>query len=109
MKVRLTCTGVIVLLLAAACGSKGEAKTDTAPGGPLVLGASLSLTGSLAREGTLTKEGYDVCQKVVKHKGGMPAQLTSGCRYGCQLRWRRPGPSRVRRLPLRPCRRPPDR
>ncbi len=72
MKVRLTCTGVIVLLLAAACGSKGEAKTDTASGGPLVLGASLSLTGSLAREGTLTKEGYDVCQKVVNDKGGVP-------------------------------------
>jgi branched-chain amino acid transport system substrate-binding protein len=61
----------VVAIATAGCGSKGEA-TKTDGGGKLVLGASISLTGSLAREGVLTKEGYDVCQKVVNGKGGVP-------------------------------------
>jgi branched-chain amino acid transport system substrate-binding protein len=54
------------------CGSKGTATKTDENSGTLVLGASISLTGSLAREGVLTKEGYDVCQKVVNGKGGVP-------------------------------------
>jgi branched-chain amino acid transport system substrate-binding protein len=68
-------TGVVVtavVILAAGCGSKGESTSGTQPGGRLVFGASLSLTGSLAREGILTREGYDVCGKVVNDKGGIP-------------------------------------
>jgi branched-chain amino acid transport system substrate-binding protein len=60
-----------VLLLAAACGSKGTEKSST-KSGTLVLGASMSLTGKLAREGELTKEGYELCKDKVNAKGGVP-------------------------------------
>jgi branched-chain amino acid transport system substrate-binding protein len=74
MKTRLlaTLTATTLVLLAAACGSKGAPRTSDTGSGTLTLGASLSLTGSLAREGLLTKEGYDVCTKVVNAKGGVP-------------------------------------
>ena len=73
MKTRLLLRslGAPVLLLALACGSKGDAKTQI-PGDKLVLGASLSATGALAREGALTKEGYQLCAEVVNEKGGVP-------------------------------------
>lgn len=61
----------LLVLVAAGCGSKGEATNSGARTGTLTVGASLSLTGSLAREGTLTKEGYQVCQDVVNAKGGI--------------------------------------
>jgi branched-chain amino acid transport system substrate-binding protein len=61
----------VLMLVAAGCGSKGEATNSAGKTGTLTVGASLSLTGSLAREGTLTKEGYEVCQDVVNKKGGV--------------------------------------
>jgi len=73
MRTRMFLTvGVVAVLSAAACGSKGEAGGGAADNGTLVIGASLSLTGKLAREGILTREGYDVCQSVVNDKGGVP-------------------------------------
>jgi branched-chain amino acid transport system substrate-binding protein len=71
MKTRTLATAAALLLLAAGCGSKGEAPGGGERSGTLTLGASLSLTGKLAREGTLTKEGYEVCKKVVNDKGGV--------------------------------------
>ena len=74
MKSRIP-TGLAILAVALAlpaCGSKGESTTGSSGGDTLTLGASLSLTGSLAKEGKLTQEGYDVCQKVVNDKGGVP-------------------------------------
>jgi branched-chain amino acid transport system substrate-binding protein len=65
---------VALMLLTAACGSKGDSGGGSATEtGTLTLGASLSLTGSLAREGALTKEGYELCKTVVNDKGGIPA------------------------------------
>ncbi len=73
MKARALVGGLTAVLFAgAACGSKGAAKGGAESTGTLALGASLSLTGSLAREGILTREGYDVCEKVVNDKGGVP-------------------------------------
>jgi branched-chain amino acid transport system substrate-binding protein len=57
-------------LALAACGSKGEATSNTSDSGTLVIGASMSLTGKLAREGQLTKEGYELCQDKVNAQGG---------------------------------------
>jgi branched-chain amino acid transport system substrate-binding protein len=66
------CVVAATVLALAGCGSKGESTSGGGTGDTLTLGASLSLTGSLAREGKLTQEGYDVCQKVVNDKGGVP-------------------------------------
>ena len=75
MRNRILAGGLAAALtvLVAGCGSKGESK-DEAGGesGSLTLGASLSLTGSLAKEGTLAKEGYELCQKIINDKGGVP-------------------------------------
>ena len=65
-------------LLAAGCGSKGDAGATAANTGAqasapsqITIGASLSLTGKLAREGQLTKEGYELCEQKVNAKGGV--------------------------------------
>jgi branched-chain amino acid transport system substrate-binding protein len=75
MQVRMLGGLVVAAALVAgtACGSKGEERAADGGGeATLTIGASLSLSGSLAREGALTKEGYDLCQKVVNDKGGVP-------------------------------------
>lgn len=71
-----TTTGVtVVSVLALAlvgCSSKGEQGSGTDDSsGPIVLGASVSLTGKLAREGILTQEGYKLCETKVNDKGGV--------------------------------------
>lgn len=75
MRNRILAGGLAAALtvLVAGCGSKGESQTGSGgESGSLTLGASLSLTGSLAKEGTLAKEGYELCQKVINDKGGIP-------------------------------------
>jgi branched-chain amino acid transport system substrate-binding protein len=74
MKTRILAglTAAMLLPGIAGCGSKGDAPTGPPTAGTLAIGASLSLTGALAREGTLTKEGYEICQRVVNAKGGVP-------------------------------------
>jgi branched-chain amino acid transport system substrate-binding protein len=64
-------TAVLLALATAACGSKGEANSNTSSD-TLTFGAAMSLTGALAREGELTKEGYELCEKQVNAKGGVP-------------------------------------
>jgi branched-chain amino acid transport system substrate-binding protein len=75
MRNRILAGGLAAALtvLVAGCGSKGESKAEVGgESGSLTLGASLSLTGSLAKEGTLAKEGYELCQKIINDKGGIP-------------------------------------
>ncbi len=64
--------GCILALAVSGCGSKGEKQAGSAESDSLTIGASLSLTGKLAREGSLTREGYDLCQRAVNDKGGVP-------------------------------------
>ncbi|MGH3328885.1 MAG: amino acid ABC transporter substrate-binding protein [Streptomycetales bacterium] len=63
----------VAALAVAGCGSKGAGGGGDGSEDTLTLGASLSLTGSLAREGQLTKQGYELCEKTVNAKGGVPA------------------------------------
>lgn len=85
--------GVVALLLAA-CGPAAEDTTigpedTTAPtagpedttgttaageapsGDPIVLGASLPLTGGFSIPGTLHREGYQICVDIINERGGL--------------------------------------
>jgi branched-chain amino acid transport system substrate-binding protein len=64
--------GIVAAVLAGCGKGSGNASTDEGTqGGPIQVGAALSLTGSLAKEGRLTKFGYQLCQQKVNAAGGV--------------------------------------
>lgn len=63
-------TGVAVALVVASCGTpSSEKKTDSTQ--PIVIGASLPLTGDFSQPGTQAKRGYEVWQDMVNSDGGL--------------------------------------
>ena len=75
-RLRLVGPVSVVSLLAlalAACASSSD-KSSTSPSGstsPLVIGASVSLTGDFADSGKAVKAGYDLWAATVNAKGGV--------------------------------------
>jgi branched-chain amino acid transport system substrate-binding protein len=65
----LLCLGVSVLLLAAC--SSGSGSTPAGSKGPLVIGASVSLTGDFADPGKAVRAGYRLWADTVNAKGGV--------------------------------------
>ena len=61
------------VLVLAACSSSSPGATASATGSkpPLVIGASISLTGDFADPGKAVKEGYELWQQEVNAKGGI--------------------------------------
>jgi branched-chain amino acid transport system substrate-binding protein len=60
------------LLLTTACGSGGNGgKPSAGSTSPLVIGASVSLTGDFSDEGKAVKTGYELWQNTVNAKGGI--------------------------------------
>jgi branched-chain amino acid transport system substrate-binding protein len=71
---------VALALLAAACGGgDGDGQAGGESRDPLVIGASLPLTGEFSQPGGAAKRGYEVWLEMVNEKGGIlgrPVQLT---------------------------------
>lgn len=65
--------GALILLAAplAACASKTPKPTGSSTAAPLVIGASISLTGDFADPGKAVKNGYDLWASTVNAKGGI--------------------------------------
>jgi len=61
---------VTALASMAACGTPNSEKTSTSKG-PIVIGASLPLTGDFSQPGTQAKRGYQVWQEMVNANGGI--------------------------------------
>ncbi|HEX2551362.1 MAG TPA: amino acid ABC transporter substrate-binding protein, partial [Nocardioidaceae bacterium] len=61
---------VTALASMAACGTPNSEKTSTSKG-PIVIGASLPLTGDFSQPGGEAKRGYEVWQKQVNDNGGL--------------------------------------
>ncbi len=56
-------------VVAAACG--GSNASGGGGGGPIVIGASLPLTGDFSQPGTAAKQGYQIWQSMVNSSGGL--------------------------------------
>jgi branched-chain amino acid transport system substrate-binding protein len=61
----------LVLLAVTACGSSSTGTKPTGTKAPLVIGASISLTGDFADSGKAVKAGYDLWASTVNAKGGI--------------------------------------
>jgi branched-chain amino acid transport system substrate-binding protein len=61
---------VTALVSMAACGTPNSEKASTSKG-PIVIGASLPLTGDFSQPGTQAKRGYQVWQEMVNANGGV--------------------------------------
>jgi branched-chain amino acid transport system substrate-binding protein len=69
-RIRFAISAVSVLAVAlAACSS--HSKTTSGPKPPLVIGASVSLTGDFADSGKAVKAGYELWQNTVNANGGI--------------------------------------
>jgi branched-chain amino acid transport system substrate-binding protein len=67
----LPCTaGIAAALLVAGCASAGSA-TDSGSSAPLVIGASVSLTGDFADSGKAVQRGYQLWARTVNAAGGI--------------------------------------
>jgi branched-chain amino acid transport system substrate-binding protein len=64
---------VLVVGLLAGCGgsSSGGAAASSGSSEPLVIGASLPLTGDFAQPGGEAKKGYEIWQSMVNDNGGL--------------------------------------
>jgi branched-chain amino acid transport system substrate-binding protein len=60
-----------VALTASACGGGGNEQGGGGGGKPVVIGASLPLTGDFSQPGGAAKRGYEVWQDMVNGKGGL--------------------------------------
>jgi branched-chain amino acid transport system substrate-binding protein len=64
--------GAVALLLAVPVGAcSSQSNQGTSKSGPLVIGASISLTGDFADPGKAVKAGYDLWASTVNAKGGI--------------------------------------
>jgi branched-chain amino acid transport system substrate-binding protein len=61
---------VTALVSVAACGTPNSEKASSSTG-PIVIGASLPLTGDFSQPGTQAKRGYQVWQEMVNADGGI--------------------------------------
>jgi branched-chain amino acid transport system substrate-binding protein len=61
--------GAVAVLVAACAGSGGSGSANTA--GPLVIGASVSLTGDFSDSGKAVKNGYELWANTVNAQGGI--------------------------------------
>jgi branched-chain amino acid transport system substrate-binding protein len=64
-------SAVFLLALALTACSSGSTDTPAAGKGPLVIGASVSLTGDFADSGKAVKAGYDLWASTVNSRGGI--------------------------------------
>jgi branched-chain amino acid transport system substrate-binding protein len=64
-------SAVFLLALALTACSSGSTDTPAAGKGPLVIGASVSLTGDFADSGKAVKAGYDLWASTVNARGGI--------------------------------------
>jgi branched-chain amino acid transport system substrate-binding protein len=62
---------VLAAALAACSSSSGDSGSSTGSKAPLVIGASVSLTGDFADSGKAVKAGYDLWASMVNAKGGI--------------------------------------
>ena len=63
--------GAAALTLLTACGSSGGGSGKVAKGKPVVIGASLSLSGDFAADGQAFERGYKLWAADVNHSGGL--------------------------------------
>jgi len=72
-RLRLTVlVGAVLVLAAAGCsGGSGKSGGSTGTKAPLVIGASISLTGDFADPGKAVKAGYELWANTVNAKGGV--------------------------------------
>jgi branched-chain amino acid transport system substrate-binding protein len=67
----LTATAVATAALLAACGSSGSSSTTPASKAPILIGASLSLTGDFSADGQAFQRGYNLWASQVNSHGGI--------------------------------------
>jgi branched-chain amino acid transport system substrate-binding protein len=63
--------GAAAVALLTACGSSGGGSGNVAKGKPVVIGASLSLSGDFAADGQAFERGYKLWAADVNHSGGL--------------------------------------
>ena len=68
--VRLAAVATAVAAIAAACGNPSS-EDDADSKDPIVIGASLPLTGDFSQPGTQAQRGYQVWQEMVNDEGGL--------------------------------------
>ncbi len=68
--VRLAAVATAVAAIAAACGNPSS-EDDADSKAPIVIGASLPLTGDFSQPGTQAQRGYQVWQEMVNDEGGL--------------------------------------
>src|ERR671936_3076415 len=71
---------VALALIASACSGGGGGGQSGGGGGskePIVIGASLPLTGDFSQPGGAAKRGYEVWQEMVNGKGGVLGRTVS--------------------------------
>ena len=61
----------LLLLLAAGCSSKSNSGGGGSSSKPLVIGASLPLSGDFAQPGEASHRGYQIWQDMVNKNGGL--------------------------------------
>jgi branched-chain amino acid transport system substrate-binding protein len=68
---KLAAAVAVLALIVSACGQDGDDQGGGESAKPLVIGASLPLTGDFAQPGGAAKRGYEVWQDMVNGKGGV--------------------------------------
>ena len=68
---KLAAAVAALALIVSACGQDGDDQGGGESAKPLVIGASLPLTGDFAQPGGAAKRGYEVWQDMVNGKGGV--------------------------------------
>jgi len=62
---------ILLVLLAAGCSSGSSGGGGDSSSKPIVIGASLPLTGDFSQPGTASQKGYTIWQEMVNAKGGL--------------------------------------
>jgi branched-chain amino acid transport system substrate-binding protein len=62
---------ILLVLLVAGCSSGGNGGGGGGSSEPIVIGASLPLTGEFSQPGTASQKGYAIWQEMVNAKGGL--------------------------------------